>query len=202
MKKQPFIIAVLFLLLVGTFSMPAAAKTAAPHKLGTPYVVNSTADTDDGVCSAANCTLREAINAANLVVGGNVITFSITGTITLSSALPTINDSAGLTITGPAGGLTISGANAYRIMYVASGAALMLGKLTLANANPASASGGAVFNLGTLTVNQCTFQNDHGLEGGAIYDDGGGKIYEEKRGKEDYCFRRRADGLSLHLKDA
>jgi CSLREA domain-containing protein len=57
------------------------------------FTVNSNADTDDGVCNAINCTLREAINAANATAGTDTIRFSIgsgPGTIQPLSALPTI----------------------------------------------------------------------------------------------------------------
>jgi len=36
------------------------------------WVVNRSADVDDGACSAAHCTLREAINAANLHAGPQI----------------------------------------------------------------------------------------------------------------------------------
>ena len=39
--------------------------------------VNSTADPGDGVCDAAECTLREAIDAANLATGPAMIRFDI-----------------------------------------------------------------------------------------------------------------------------
>ena len=59
------------------------------------FTVNSSADTDDGVCNAANCTLREAINAANANPGPDTIHFAIgsgTKTISVTSPLPTITD--------------------------------------------------------------------------------------------------------------
>jgi CSLREA domain-containing protein len=59
------------------------------------YTVNSTADTDDGVCNAANCTLREAIHAANANAGTDTIRFVIgTGQKSIAplSALPTVTD--------------------------------------------------------------------------------------------------------------
>ena len=62
---------------------------------GATFTVNSTADTDDGVCNASNCTLREAIEAANAAPGADVIHFSIGSgakTIALLSPLPTITD--------------------------------------------------------------------------------------------------------------
>jgi len=54
------------------------------------HTVNSSLDTDDGTCDAANCTLREAVNAAN-VGTGDTIQFAIGSgavNIALSSALP------------------------------------------------------------------------------------------------------------------
>jgi CSLREA domain-containing protein len=59
------------------------------------FTVNSANDTDDGICNAANCTLREAINAANGNPSADLINFAIgTGvkTINLLSALPKITD--------------------------------------------------------------------------------------------------------------
>ena len=62
------------------------------------FTVNSTADTDDGACTTSNCTLREAINAANAHAGTDTISFAIPGsgihTIQPSSQLPTISDPA------------------------------------------------------------------------------------------------------------
>ena len=59
--------------------------------------VDSTADTNDGTCDApSNCTLREAILAANAAGTPDLIDFSIAGagphTITLASPLPVVTD--------------------------------------------------------------------------------------------------------------
>jgi CSLREA domain-containing protein len=57
------------------------------------HTVNSNADTDDLACDAANCTLREAINAANAGTG-DTIQFAIGSgavTIALASALPNLS---------------------------------------------------------------------------------------------------------------
>ena len=89
--------------LTGRFAEPDAALV---------LVVNSTADTSDktpgdGICAtAANvCTLRAAIQEANLNNGPDTIDFNIAGagvhTITLSGTLPTITDTTG--------GVTIDG---------------------------------------------------------------------------------------------
>lgn len=86
------------------------------------FIVNSTGDSvdatpGDGICadSAANCTLRAAIQESNASSGTDLITFALTttpATIQLSSALSpaelTINEA--VTITGPGARLlTVSG---------------------------------------------------------------------------------------------
>src|SRR3989475_11025693 len=53
--------------------------------------VNTADDHNDGVCNAADCTLREAINAAN---AGDTISFNITG-----AGVHTINATSGFSIT-------------------------------------------------------------------------------------------------------
>lgn len=85
------------------------------------YTVNTTSDTNDGVCNAAHCSLREAITLANANTGADVINFNIAGTgvktIAPSSALPIITDTVtidGTTQPGYAGSprIEINGASA------------------------------------------------------------------------------------------
>ena len=61
----------------------------------TTFTVTKTADTNDGTCDA-DCSLREAITAANANAGTDTIAFAIPGagphTIAPTSALPTISD--------------------------------------------------------------------------------------------------------------
>ena len=56
--------------------LSSATDTAA---VAATFTVNSTADTDDGICDVANCTLREAINASNANPGKDTIAFAIPG---------------------------------------------------------------------------------------------------------------------------
>lgn len=74
------------------FNLDAAAST---------FVVTSTADTAGASC-AANCTLRQALTAANAHAGADLINFNIAGlgvhTISPASALPTLSEP--LTIDG------------------------------------------------------------------------------------------------------
>jgi CSLREA domain-containing protein len=60
---------------------------------GANYTVNSAADTTDGTCDAANCTLREAINAVN-ADGGGSISFAIgsgPATINILTEMPALS---------------------------------------------------------------------------------------------------------------
>ena len=58
------------------------------------FTVNTADDHNDGVCNAADCALREAINAVNSGAGGDIISFNIPGagvhTINLTGGLPTL----------------------------------------------------------------------------------------------------------------
>lgn len=84
----------------GSRLMDFAIRRAQPQT----FVVNSTSDEGNGVCDATECTLREAIEAANAVLTDDTIAFNIpttdtnrdatTGvfTITPNRALPQIND--------------------------------------------------------------------------------------------------------------
>src|SRR5437016_1436787 len=62
-----------------------------PVALAATLTVNTADDHNDGVCNAADCTLREAINAAN---AGDTISFNIAG-----SGVHTINATSGFSIT-------------------------------------------------------------------------------------------------------
>ncbi|NJN15410.1 MAG: CSLREA domain-containing protein, partial [Oscillochloris sp.] len=88
----------------------------APLLLMTPqavqaatFTVNSSADPGDGTCDGTECTLREAITAANATAGADTITFAIPGAgpheIVLAGGLPAVSET--LTIDG----LTQAGAS-------------------------------------------------------------------------------------------
>ena len=62
--RSIIVLAALFATAAFLLSLPNA------HAVATTLTVNSLADTDDGNCdSSPNCTLREAINAANSNAG-------------------------------------------------------------------------------------------------------------------------------------
>ena len=95
------------LVMLNSSSLAPSLLVTAPNLT---FFVNSAADTDDGACNA-NCTLREAINAANASPGADSIQFGIgagTPTINVGSTglggLPRITEAA--TINGNTGGAT------------------------------------------------------------------------------------------------
>src|SRR5215510_6651358 len=108
-----------------------------PVAYATTFTVNSAADSDDGNCNAADCTLREAINAVNAGAGGDTISFNIVGagvrTINLTSALPPISKS-----------VTIDGASQPGF----SGTPL----IELNGAGAGGSANGLVLNAGTINV--------------------------------------------------
>ena len=166
---------------------------------GPNFVVNSAADTDDSACDAAgygsgnyDCTLREAINAANALSGADTITFNIpdmTGctaanvcTITVGSQLPNIDGDVTIDGSQNSAAITINGNNFKRPLYLNSGKTLSLDTLTIMNGKPLDSSGGAIFNNGgTLNANHITFSGNNvscirtcGIFGGAIFNTNSG----------------------------
>lgn len=86
-----------FIGLAGWLALPGHLRSwlePTAHAAAMTFVVNSAADPGDGTCNASNCTLREAISAANNNSGLDSINFNIAGagvkTINLTSALPII----------------------------------------------------------------------------------------------------------------
>jgi len=91
------------------------------------YTVNTTADIDDGICTAGpgGCTLRDAINTANAHAGGDKIGFAIPGAavqiIAPASALPTITEAVsidGYTQQGAMPNTTAEGDNAVILIQI------------------------------------------------------------------------------------
>ncbi len=139
---------------------------------GSSFIVNSLADTDDSIAGTLNCTLREAVKYAP---ADAVITFSVSGTITLTGTEMGIGKN--LTIQGPSGnsGITVSGNNTSRIFKI-DGGSVNLSMLTLSGGNPTvtSNSGGAIsINGGTVTIASSTLSGNTAKNfGGAIYNSG------------------------------
>jgi fibronectin-binding autotransporter adhesin len=98
------------------------------------------------------------------VAGGGTVTFTCSGTITLTAEITIVADT---TIDGGGQSVTISGKHAVRVFSVNSGITLDLNELTVADGS--AFNGGGIANHGTLTVSNSTFSgNSAGYVGGGI----------------------------------
>lgn len=145
----------------GTLAKPHAdvTTTAGP-------AVNSLADPGDGVCDAAECTLREAIAAAD---AGDEISFDAAlagGTIVLGSGQLVIDKD--LTVSGPGPAeLTIDANNASRAFAVSEGVSALIQGITMARGFWFGAPGGStVLNDGMLQLRDCRIRNGNLVEFG------------------------------------
>ena len=144
---------------------------------------------------SSRCTLADAIIAANrdqpegdCPAGRGADTITLTRDITLDDGLPKITSS--ITIEGD--GYTISGNNRYRMFYN-DGGALTIKDLTMTKgrvegdlitnvadgtlkASTSQPLGGAILNLGELSIVNSAFSHNSALRGGAIYNWGEGEL--------------------------
>lgn len=180
-RLPPLVLVVLAALAASLIMM--AVVLASPAQAASLTVTTSA----DEPNTDGNCSLREAIEAANTnaAVDGcaagsdtalDTIVFSVgqEATISLGSELP-ITDDAGLTINGQQNEITISGNDASRVIQVDPGAVFNLRNLTVADGNSAGDIGGGILNGGTLTVTRSTFSNNNADSpngGSGIYNDG------------------------------
>ena len=159
-------------------------QSEPPPAPAAQLTVTKTADTDDGICDA-DCSLREAIGAANLTEIDNVIVFASPlfdspQTIILALGELTILNNGAVTIDGPgANELTISGNNSSRVIYIGQDADLTMTNLAIRDGNGAGAarfspnSGGGIYNdLGRLNLVNAIVSNNTAASGGGIYQAG------------------------------
>ena len=90
---------------------------------GPDFVVNTDADTDDGFCDLLgqgvgnkDCTLREAINAANANADVSVITFAGDYAIALTVSLPALTTA--MTIDGDNTTTSVDGGDTYQLFTI------------------------------------------------------------------------------------
>jgi hypothetical protein len=114
-------------------------------------------------------SLRQAIIDSNTNPGEDVITFNVTGTITLTTGELLITD--GVSILGPgATAITVSGNNTSRVFnIVIAGGNVAISELAISNGNAGLASGGGILNEGgTLTLTNTTLSDNASGSGGGI----------------------------------
>ena len=149
------------------------------------YTVTKTADTNDGACEAADCSLREAIAAANASADNDTILFSpmfslAPQIITLSGTDLIINNNGTLDILGPSNRtLTVSGNNQSRVFTNNTGAITLIGSLRVTGGNGASSiqtgRGGGIYNNGgNLSLASMIIEGNSATNGGGTNNAGSG----------------------------
>ena len=158
----------LFVLPISILTVTTTADTAAVNPANSP------------LDSSGNISLRSAIQFADANNLTATIDFAngIGNTITLTSALPQITSN--LTIAGPgSGALAISGGSSWQIFRIAAGVTANITGLELTEGQDSTAGGGgAIDNLGTLYVNNCSLNNNAASKGGNGTTSGGGGAIE------------------------
>ena len=140
------------------------------------YTVTKIADTNDGTCDS-DCSLREAVAAANATADNDTIIFSglfnSPQTITLGGSEIIIANNGSLTIFGTgADKVTISGNNASRIFATSVGVTAIISNARFTGGNGAGAANtgraGAIYNNGgNLTLNNLVLTGNTANTGGA-----------------------------------
>ncbi|MEO6857825.1 MAG: choice-of-anchor Q domain-containing protein [Solirubrobacteraceae bacterium] len=155
------------------------------------YTVTTTVDSSDGACTAALCSLRDAVSAANatpaddtivllagdygLTIPGNNETGNMTGDLDVADA-------------ATAGTLTINGANARttiidasalgndRVISVLNGGNLSLSSVTITGGylQGAGTGGGGIYSDGALALNNVAVTGNTATNSGGSFGAGGG----------------------------
>jgi CSLREA domain-containing protein len=159
---------------------------------GPDFTVTTVDDHNDGTCSASDCTLREAILAANAQPDDNTIRFApgLTGIIQLTGGLPNVTGNT--TLQGPGANLLTvrrNTATIYRVFSITNGSGVgpvvTISGLTISNGLAPGSGGGIQNDHGTLIVRECVLTENRGelsgtepSYGGAIYNWGGSLTVE------------------------
>jgi predicted outer membrane repeat protein len=144
-----------------------------------------TSESGTQVIAATSISICDASHLQAAVASGGAITFSCSGTITLTSPLTISQDT---TIDGTGQSVTISGGGTSQVLSISAGVNVTLKNLTISDgqlvplgaplgeARPRESAelfgwGGAIYNDGTLNIVNCTFSDNTAEYGGAIYND-------------------------------
>ncbi|MEL6610904.1 MAG: CSLREA domain-containing protein, partial [Bacteroidota bacterium] len=145
--------------------------TTLPAFAQTTFVVTKTADTNDGTCDA-DCSLREALEAADAAAGDDLIRFdpALDGQSIFPTSEYIVNTNVEIdAVAGLSEGITIdAGLESFFVVQVfpPSGPP---NTVSLAGLTFSRSQNGFLYNDGILTVDQCTFRDN---TGGAIVNEG------------------------------
>jgi CSLREA domain-containing protein len=156
----------------------------SPFALANTYVVTKTTDTNDGACDA-DCSLREAIIAANANPGADIITLppgnyvlTIAGANEDAGATGDLDITDSVTINGAGAASTIvdAGGIVDRVFHILGGTVAFNG-ITIRNGLPPPGDNGAGIFIasGTLAITGCVISGNttsNGGNGAGIFSEG------------------------------
>jgi CSLREA domain-containing protein len=148
-------------------------------------MVTKTSDTADGNCTPTDCSLREAVIAANGSPGPDTIELQSGQAYTLSFGTAGEDQSLGgdldihdsVTITGTlarAAETVVKGGAGWgdRIFHVFAGANVSINGVTIQSGNAGAAAGGGILNQGTLALDASAVSGNTAAGGGGILNQG------------------------------
>jgi CSLREA domain-containing protein len=176
-------------LLVSSMSLISFSTTSGlKWAYSSEFIVTKTLDTADGSCDASDCSLREAVIAANASAGPDTITLSpgvytlsITGTQEDSAQTGDLDITDDLILTGNTEEDTvIDGGSIDRVLQVMEGVEIHISHMSLENGQAPSESellygGGGIHNRGTLTLSHVRVTNNRATAfgiGGGLFNEG------------------------------
>lgn len=146
------------------------------------FMVTKTADTNDGVCNS-DCSLREAIRAANAAPGADTINVPAGYYLLTRTGSDSTANNGDLDLTGPTtligagAGLTIVDGNTTdRVFQIIGAQAVTLARLTIQRGGNQSSGSGVHVAGGTLTLTNVSLISNtvsSSGNGGALYFNGG-----------------------------
>ena len=143
-------------------ALMAALWVVAPAARAASFSVSNLNDSGTG-------SLRQALLDANASASTDDITFSLSGTISITSDLPNLAES--VSINGSGQTVTLRASNTSQVLFINNGVVVSLNALTITNTT--SNYGIGISNEGTLTVTNSTFT---GNTGGSIMNEGIAKV--------------------------
>ena len=165
--------ALVFVCLLVSLAAPIQTVRAAGD-----FSVTKTADTDDGACTPADCSLREAVRAANTAQGGTIHLPAGTYLLTRAGPDEDLGSTGDLDLTAPttilgSGQPVIDGSGNDRVLHIHSGASLVQG-VVLRNGSSSSSGGGVRVESGAQLrlVDSTVKDNATSRLGGGIYNTG------------------------------
>jgi CSLREA domain-containing protein len=190
MKRIPSFLCAFLILALILIVLPVDPGAGESQLSQVVFAVTKTVDTDDGMCDS-DCSLREAIIAANMAAGESLIllppgiyTLSIPGIDEDAAATGDLDITSNVTLRGSGAALTIiDGGQIDRVFHITDSTAVVtIEKVTVQNGGGfyGMIFGAGIANYGTLTLRSVTVKNNLANGGGAQGIVAGGGVANNK----------------------